>query len=107
MEARSCVDDFFPVKSPVMSKTRLPTVSGALAAACVARMQEKSESVNQLALASGVSQPALSRWLNGERDIRLQTADRLAALLGLSLARRETSATGVRPARGRAKRKRA
>jgi transcriptional regulator with XRE-family HTH domain len=39
----------------------------------------------QLAKEAGVSQIMVSRFLSGERDIRLATADRLAHVLGLKL----------------------
>lgn len=35
--------------------------------------------------ATGVSQAVLSRWLSGERDIKLTTADKIAAGLGLTV----------------------
>lgn len=42
-------------------------------------------SVNQLAKLSGVSQPVISRFVNGSRGITLDTASRLAQSLGLKL----------------------
>jgi hypothetical protein len=42
-------------------------------------------SVYQIAKDAGVSQIVLSRFLSGERDIRMATADRVAAVLGLQL----------------------
>ncbi len=45
---------------------------------------EASElSIHALAQASGVSHPIILRFLSGERDIRLATADKLAATLGV------------------------
>ena len=41
--------------------------------------------VYRLAQESGVSQPVISRFVSGERDLRLETADRLALALGLRL----------------------
>lgn len=38
-----------------------------------------------VAKASGVSQGVLSRWLRGERDITLRTADRIAAVVGVQV----------------------
>ena len=40
----------------------------------------------QIAQDAGVSQIVLSRFLSGERDIRMATADKLAEALGLKLA---------------------
>jgi transcriptional regulator with XRE-family HTH domain len=38
-----------------------------------------------VAKGSGVTHPSLLRFMSGERDIRLETADKLAAYLGLEL----------------------
>jgi len=43
-------------------------------------------SLNQLAKESGVHQAQLSRFLRGERSLRLEAADKLCAYLGLRLA---------------------
>jgi len=43
------------------------------------------KSVYQIAKADDVSQIVVSRFLSGERDIRMETADRLAEVLGLKL----------------------
>jgi plasmid maintenance system antidote protein VapI len=42
----------------------------------------------ELAKRTGVDQGVLSRFINSERDLRLQTADRLAPELGLELVAR-------------------
>ena len=42
----------------------------------------------ELAEKAGVDQAVIWRFLNGERDIRLETADRLCEVLGLELRRR-------------------
>lgn len=39
--------------------------------------------------ASGVSQAILSRWLTGKRGITLDTADKIAAALGLTCSLRK------------------
>ncbi len=44
-------------------------------------------SVYRVAKDSGVSQPVVQRFVSGERDLRLQTADRLAAFFGMELTR--------------------
>ena len=46
-------------------------------------IQASEMSINALAQASGVSHPIILRFLSGERDIRLATADKLAATLGV------------------------
>lgn len=43
------------------------------------------KSVNQLAKDAGVSHPVILRFLSGERDIRLATADKLATTLGITI----------------------
>lgn len=52
-------------------------------------------SVYRLAKDSGVSQPVLCRFVNGQRDITLTTASKLAEALGLEL----------KPVKGKAKSK--
>lgn len=42
-------------------------------------------SLNELAWRAGVSQPSLSRFLSGKRDITLATASKVAEQLGLEL----------------------
>jgi len=44
-------------------------------------------SIYATARAAGVPEPVLNRFMRGKRDIRLATADRLAASLGLRLTR--------------------
>ena len=48
-------------------------------------IRQTGEPLNRLAKKSGVSQPIIYRFVSGERDIRLETADKLAAALGLRL----------------------
>jgi transcriptional regulator with XRE-family HTH domain len=48
-------------------------------------MKHSPKTSYQLAKEAGVSQIMVSRFLSGERDIRLATADRLAHVLGLKL----------------------
>jgi len=43
-------------------------------------------SIYRAAQLSGVSQPVLQRFMRGERDIRLRTAERVCEALGLELA---------------------
>ena len=51
-----------------------------------------------LGVSAGVAQPIISRFLTGERDIRLETAGRLVAVLGVDLVvdrrRRSRSSSG-------------
>ena len=49
------------------------------------------KSVYQIAKAANVSQIVVSRFLSGERDIRMETADRLAEVLELGVSKRGRS----------------
>lgn len=50
-----------------------------------AAVQQSGLSAYAIAKASGVSIQVVSRWLKGERDVYLATADKIAAALGVSL----------------------
>jgi plasmid maintenance system antidote protein VapI len=41
-----------------------------------------------IAVGAGIDHAVLRRFINGERDITLQTADKLSSFLGLGLVRR-------------------
>lgn len=49
------------------------------------RIRKSGKKIYRLAQESGVSQPVIHRFITGERDIRLETADKLASVLGLKL----------------------
>ena len=51
-----------------------------------AAIRKSGKTVYRVAQESGVSHPVILRFLSGERDIRLETADKLAAALGLRLS---------------------
>lgn len=53
-----------------------------------------------IAVGSGVDHAVLRRFVTRERDIKLDTADRLAEFLGLELTRRR-SGGAAKPAKGR------
>jgi hypothetical protein len=57
-----------------------------LIAALRSALQTNEKSLYQISREAGVSRIVVSRFLSGERDIRLTTADRLARVLGLSLS---------------------
>jgi hypothetical protein len=44
-----------------------------------------------IAVGSGIDHAVLRRFMNGERDIKLRTADQLANFLGLELVKRRRS----------------
>jgi transcriptional regulator with XRE-family HTH domain len=48
-------------------------------------IRQSDKSVYQIAKEADVSPIVISRFLSGERDIRLATADRLAETLGLAV----------------------
>ena len=43
-----------------------------------------------IAVGAGIDHAVLRRFINGERDITPQTADKLSSFLGLGLVRRRT-----------------
>jgi DNA-binding phage protein len=61
-------------------------VAGGISDALRSAIQSSSKSVYQICKDAGISQIVVSRFLSGERDIRLATADRLAKTLGIELA---------------------
>jgi transcriptional regulator with XRE-family HTH domain len=54
--------------------------------------QRTGEKNSELSRRSGVSQPQITRFLSGERDISLEVAEKLCAALGLELRRIDKSA---------------
>ena len=62
--------------------------AGAISDALRAAIKASPKSVYQICKDSGISQIVVSRFLSGERDIRLATADRLARALGIAVAGR-------------------
>ena len=48
-------------------------------------IRNSNQTEYQIAKQSGVSQIVISRFLSGERDIRMATADKLAGVLGLKI----------------------
>jgi hypothetical protein len=61
-------------------------VAGSLSEDLRLAIRNSGKPVYQIAKAANVSQIVVSRFLSGERDIRMETADRLAEALGLKLA---------------------
>lgn len=58
---------------------------GALSQGLREAIQASGKSVYQIAKAANVSQIVISRFLSGQRDIRMETADRLAEVLNLKI----------------------
>jgi hypothetical protein len=59
--------------------------AGAISDALRGAIQSSSKSVYQICKEAGISQIVVSRFLSGQRDIRLATADRLAKALGIAV----------------------
>ena len=79
-EVRRNVQAEFPAAASSSSAT------GRLSQALRDALRASNKSMYQIAQDAGVSQIVLSRFLSGERDIRMATADKLAEALGLKLA---------------------
>jgi hypothetical protein len=79
-EIRRKVRAEFPPAPPAAS------ASGTLSQALKDALRTSDKSIYQIAQDAGVSQIVVSRFLSGERDIRLATADKLAHALNLKLA---------------------
>ena len=79
-EVRRKVQTEFPPAPPT---DRVPEV---LSQALRDAIRASDKSVDQIAHDAGVSQIVVSRFVSGERDIHMATADKLAVALGLRLA---------------------
>ena len=53
--------------------------------------QRTGEKNSELSRRSGVSQPQITRFLSGERDISLEVAEKLCAALGLKLVKDDSA----------------
>jgi hypothetical protein len=81
-ELRQKIMEEFPPCEP--ARPEMGAISDALRAA----IKASPKSVYQICKESGISQIVVSRFLSGERDIRLATADRLAEALGIAVVPR-------------------
>jgi len=79
-QIRSQVMKEFP--SALLTALDAGGISDALRRAILA----SPKSVYQISKEAGMSQIVISRFVSGERDIRLATADRLAKALGIEIA---------------------
>ncbi len=75
-------------KKPAKGRTKAPT-AGPLTATLLRAIRESDQSLYAVAKGAGVGKQVLLRFASGERDVRLATADLLAAYLGLGLAKIE------------------
>ena len=64
-----------------MNKSKRQTLSEQLLEA----IQDSGLSINAIAAAAGVPQPVLSRFVNGQRDLTLRTAEKLAEFFSMRL----------------------
>jgi hypothetical protein len=80
-EVRRKVQVEFPPAAPTGS------ASGRLSQALRDAFRDSDKSMVQIAQDAGVSQIVVSRFVSGERDVRMATADELAEALGLKLAK--------------------
>jgi len=80
-EVRRKVREEFPPAAFSLSASN--TLSQALRDA----LRASDKSMDQIAQDAGVAQIVVSRFVSGERDIRMATADKLAEALGLKLAK--------------------
>jgi DNA-binding phage protein len=67
--------------------TKSASASGLLSQALRDALRASTKSMDEIAQGAGVSPIVVSRFLSGERDIRMATADKLAEALGLKLAK--------------------
>jgi len=79
-EIRRRVEQEFPPARPTEH-----AVPGSLSQGLREAIQASGRSVYQISKEANVSQIVVSRFLSGERDIRMETADRLAEVLGLKI----------------------
>lgn len=75
---RKVMEEFPPAKPPTPE-------AGALSDALKKAIESSPKSVYQICQDAGISQIVVSRFLSGQRDIRLATADRLAKALGIGV----------------------
>jgi ribosome-binding protein aMBF1 (putative translation factor) len=80
-EVRRKVQTEFPPAVPSGS------APGRLSQAIRDALRASDKSMDQIAQDAGVSQIVVARFLSGERDIRMATADKLAEVLGLKVAK--------------------
>ncbi len=79
-QIRSQVIQEFPPADTAVSQT------GCISEALRRAIRASPKSVYQICKETEISQIVVSRFLSGERDIRLATADRLAKALGIEVA---------------------
>ena len=61
------------------------TIPGPFSESLREAIEQSSMTVYQICKQAGISQTMVSRFLSGERDLRMASADRLASVLGLKV----------------------
>ena len=79
-EIRRKVQEEFPPAPRV-----LEPISQSIAESLKQAIRESGRSVYQISKDSGIAQIVIARFLSGERDIRMATADKLARALNMQL----------------------
>ena len=79
-DIRRKVQEEFPPAPHVMEP-----IAQSIADSLKQAISASDRSVYQIAKESGISQIVIARFLSGERDIRMATADKLARVLNLQL----------------------
>lgn len=71
------------LRRPAVKKPAATTLTGALRQA----IRESGQTIYAVSKGAGISNPVTIRFMSGERDIRLETAEKLCAYLGLKLVK--------------------
>jgi DNA-binding phage protein len=79
-EIRRKVQEEFPP-----TRRTIEPITQSIADALKHAIDASNRSIYQIAKESGISQIVIARFLSGERDIRMATADKLARVLNLQL----------------------
>lgn len=66
---------------------RPPAESPSMRECIIKAIKDSGRSIRSIALDAGISQPQLSRFVNGERDLLLEAVDKLIRSLGLRLVK--------------------
>ena len=72
-------------KSAGTSAKQSTAASPTMREVIIQAIEESGKSVRSIALNAGITQPQLSRFVKGERDLLLDAVDKLAKSLGLEL----------------------
>lgn len=68
-----------------------PAESSSMRETILKAIEDSGRSVRSIALDAGISQPQLSRFVNGERDLLLEAVDKVVRCLGLRLVKDDST----------------